>query len=98
MVIVWIVDSWQELIGTCYIIAVSAYGSLAAKKSGKRRRKAAESIDKRLQVIKEIIMGVRAFKMYAWKRKFRDLVARIRRFVSVYRPMGDKGLVYNVID
>ena len=32
MVIVWMVASWQELIGTCFLFAVSAYGSEKVEK------------------------------------------------------------------
>ena len=91
MAIIWKVASWQGLIGTCFLFAVSAYGSIAAKKAGELRKNTAELIDQRLQIIKEIIMGIRAVKMYAWEWKFRDLVAKIRRFVcqacaKCYRP------------
>ncbi|KAJ7381834.1 hypothetical protein OS493_038752 [Desmophyllum pertusum] len=79
MAIIWKVASWQGLIGTCFLFAVSAYGSIAAKKAGKLRRNAAELIDQRLQIIKEIVSGIRAVKMYGWEWKFRDLVAKIRR-------------------
>jgi len=74
--------SWQALIGTSFFVIVSAYGSVAAKKAGKLRRNAAELIDKRLQLIEEIIKGIRAIKMYAREWNFRTLVANIRRLVS----------------
>ena len=54
-----------------------AYGSVAAKKAGQSRRNAAELIDI------EIIKGIRAMKMYAWEWNFRELVAKIRRLLSL---------------
>lgn len=81
--IIWTVVAWQALIGACFFLAVSAYGASAARKAGKWRRKAADQIDKRLKVIKEIVAGIRVVKMYAWEGNFRDLVARIRRFVKI---------------
>ena len=83
LAIVWMVGSWQGLIGTSFLVIVFAYGSVAGKKAGQLRRSAAELIDKRLQLIEEIIKGVRAMKMYAWEWNFRVLVARIRRFVPI---------------
>ncbi|KAJ7388544.1 hypothetical protein OS493_036911 [Desmophyllum pertusum] len=52
MAIIWKVASWQGLIGTCFLFAVSAYGSIAAKKAGELRKNTAELIDQRLQIIK----------------------------------------------
>lgn len=83
LAIVWMVSSWQGLIGTSFLVIVFAYGSVVAKKAGEMRRNAAELIDKRLQIIEEIIKGIRAMKMYAWEWNLRELVAKIRRLVSV---------------
>ena len=83
LAIVWMVGSWQGLIGTSFLVIVFAYGSVAAKKAGQLRRNAAGLIDKRLQLIEETIKGVRAMKMYAWEWNCRALVARIRRLVPV---------------
>lgn len=83
LAIVWMVGSWQGLIGTSFLVIVFAYGAVAAKRAGQLRRNAAELIDKRLQLIEEIIKGIRAMKMYAWEWNFRALVARIRRLVPV---------------
>lgn len=77
--IVWMVASWQGVIGTSFLFVVFAYGSVAAKKAGQLRRNAAELIDKRLQLIEEIIKGIRAMKMYAWEWNFRAVIARIRK-------------------
>ena len=70
--------------GVGFLVLVSVYGSLAASKSGRIRKKVAAQTDKRLQIMKEIVSGIRVVKMYAWERNFRDLVAQIRRFVHIY--------------
>lgn len=75
--------SWQALIGVVFLVFVSVYNSLAAKKSGKIRKKVAAQTDKRLEMMKEIVSGIRVVKMYAWEWNFRDLVAQIRRFVHI---------------
>ena len=89
--LVWYLVAWQALIGVCFFVVVSVYGSLAAHKAGNIRKTAAAQTDKRLEAMKEIIAGIRVVKMYVWEWNFRDLVALIRRlvyhscFVSFYR-------------
>lgn len=70
--------------GVGFLVLVSVYGSLAASKSGRIRKKVAAQTDKRLEIMKEIVSGIRVVKMYAWERNFRDLVAEIRRFVHIH--------------
>ena len=82
MVLVWYLVAWQALIGTSFFLLVVAYGSFAAHKAGKVRHQSAAVTDKRLEIMKEIITGIRVVKMYAWEWNFRDLVAQIRRLVS----------------
>lgn len=77
----WYLVAWQALVGVGFLVLVSVYGSLAASKSGRIRKKVAAQTDKRLEIMKEIVSGIRVVKMYAWERNFRDLVAQIRRFV-----------------
>ena len=91
LALLWCLVAWQALIGVCFFVVVSVYGSLAAHKAGNIRKTAAAQTDKRLEAMKEIIAGIRVVKMYAWEWNFRDLVALIRRlvyhscFVSFYR-------------
>lgn len=79
---IWKVVAWQALAGTFVFWVVFVYGSLTARKAAQWRRKAADQIDKRLEVMKEIISGIRAVKMYAWEWNFKNLVTKIRRFVQ----------------
>lgn len=82
MAIVWYLVAWQALVGASFFLLVIAYGSFAAQKAGKIRQRSAAVTDKRLQIIKEIVAGIRVVKMYAWEWNFRDLVAQIRRCVQ----------------
>ena len=82
MVLVWYLVAWQALIGASFFLLVVAYGSFAAHKAGKIRQQSAAVTDKRLEIMKEIITGIRVVKMYAWEWNFRDLVAQYRRLVS----------------
>ena len=81
VVLVWYLVAWQALIGTSVFLLVVAYGSFAAHKAGKVRHQSAAVTDRRLEIMKEIITGIRVVKMYAWEWNFTDLVAQIRRFV-----------------
>ena len=80
----WYLVACQALVGVGFLVLVSVYGSLAASKSGRIRKKVAAQTDKRLEIMKEIVSGIRVVKMYAWERNFRDLVAQIRRFVHIH--------------
>ena len=81
MVLLWYLVAWQALIGASFFLLVFAYGSFAAQKAGKVRHQSAAVTDKRLEIMKEIITGIRVVKMYAWEGNFTDLVAQIRRLV-----------------
>ena len=83
LALMWYLIGWQGLIGVSFFIFVSVYGSLGAQKAGSIRKKAAAQTDKRLEIMKEIIAGIRLVKMYAWEWNFRDLVAQIRRLESM---------------
>ena len=81
MILVWYLVAWQALIGASFFLLVFAYGSFAAHKAGKVRHQSAAVTDQRLEIMKEIITGIRVVKMYAWEGNFTDLVAQIRRLV-----------------
>ena len=83
MALVWYLVAWQALIGASFFLVVVAYGSFAAHKAGKVRQQSAEVTDERLQMMKEIIAGIRVVKMYAWEWNFSDVVANIRGLVSI---------------
>ena len=81
MVLLWYLVAWQALIGASFFLLVVVYGSFTAHKAGKVRHQSAAVTDKRLEIMKEIISGIRVVKMYAWEWNFTDLVAQIRRLV-----------------
>ena len=84
MALLWYLVAWQAMIGATVFLAVAAYGSYAAHKAGKIRHQSAAVADKRLEMMKDIITGIRVVKMYAWEWNFRDLVAQIRRLQLVF--------------
>ena len=81
LVFLWYLVAWQALIGACYFLFVLVYGGVAAQKAGNVHKEAAAQTDKRLEIMKEIVAGIRLVKMYAWEWNFREMVAQIRRFV-----------------
>ncbi|KAJ7392175.1 hypothetical protein OS493_013547 [Desmophyllum pertusum] len=89
MALLWYLVAWQALIGASFFLAVVAYGSFSAHKAGKVRHQSAAITDKRLEIMKDIITGIRVVKMYAWEWNFTDLVAQIRRKeISLIRIRG----------
>ena len=83
LAIIWILVAWQALLGACFMLVVAVYGSLSARKTAIWRRHASQLIDDRLEVMKEIVAGIRAVKMYAWEWNFKELVATIRRYIHI---------------
>ena len=47
----------------------------------------AKYTDERVKVMNEIISGIRVIKMYGWEYAFKNLIARIRRYVCMYVSM-----------
>ncbi|KAJ7392174.1 hypothetical protein OS493_013546 [Desmophyllum pertusum] len=89
MALLWYLVAWQAMIGASFFLAVVSYGSFAAHKAGKVRHQAAAVTDKRLEIMKNIITGIRVVKMFAWEWNFTDLVAQIRRKeISLIRIRG----------
>ena len=83
LTIIWKLVAWQALLGACFMLVVAVYGSLSARKTAIWRRHASKLIDNRLEVMKEIVAGIRAVKMYAWEWNFRALVATMRRYIHI---------------
>ena len=81
LILLWYLVAWQALIGVFFFVLIIVYNTLAGHKSGRIRAKAATQTDRRLEIIKEIVSGIRLVKMYAWEGNFRELVAQLRRLV-----------------
>ena len=83
LAIIWKLVAWQALLGACFMLVVTVYGSLSARKTAIWGRHASQLIDSRLEVMKEIVAGIRAVKMCAWEWNFKELVATIRRYIHI---------------
>ncbi|XP_068682854.1 ATP-binding cassette sub-family C member 4-like [Montipora foliosa] len=89
LVLVWYLVAWQALIGVCVFLFLSVLEAIGARKAGIVRKKAAAQTDKRLEIMKEIVAGIRIVKMYAWEFKYKDMVEQIRRQeISLIRIRG----------
>lgn len=78
-ILLWYLIGWPALVGAGFFLIVITYISLLSKKAGHLREKAASMTDKRLEVMNEIIAGIRAVKMYAWEWNFRDMIRNLRK-------------------
>ena len=73
---------WKALVGVGVYIVAMVYISKMSHKNGKLRHKTALATDKRLEVMNEIVSGIRTVKMYAWEWKFTETIKQLRRCVS----------------
>lgn len=65
--------------GAGFFLVVITYISVLSRKAGQLREKAASVTDGRLEIMNEVIGGIRAVKMHAWEWKFRDMIRNLRR-------------------
>ena len=69
---------WQALVGFAVTVVLIIYQRKVAELVARLRKTAAELADQRLRLLKEIIVGIRAVKMYAWEEHFRTTVGSVR--------------------
>ena len=78
---------WPSLIGTSYLLLISVYQSYGSRLAANLRKKAVVLADKRVQMINEIIHGIRTIKLYSWEQYFVNSVSAVRGLVKVcYHP------------
>lgn len=78
-VLLWYLVGWQALIGAGFYLVVIMYISLMSRIAGHFHEKAVSITDKRLEIMNEIIAGIRAVKMNAWEWNFNDIITGIRK-------------------
>lgn len=78
-ILLWYLIGWQALVGAGFFLIVITYISVLSKKAGHLRERAVSMTDKRLEIMNEIIAGIRAVKMHAWEWDFRDLIRNLRK-------------------
>lgn len=65
--------------GASFFLVVITYISVLSRKAGQLREKAASVTDERLEIMNEVIGGIRAVKMHAWEWNFREMIRNLRK-------------------
>ena len=77
----WKLIGWQTIGGIIFAIILIAYQTALGKLFKLLQDRVARLTDKRLQLVYDVISGIRVLKMNAWEWCFRDLVHGVRRYV-----------------
>ena len=77
----WKLIGWQTIGGIIFAIILIAYQTALGKLFKLLQDRVARLTDKRLQLVYDVISGIRVLKMNAWEWCFRDLVYGVRRYV-----------------
>lgn len=78
--ILWFLMGWRALVRVAFYAIALVYIIGMSHQSGKLRQKTAETTDRRLEAMNEILSGIRAVKMYAWEWKFAEMIKQLRRY------------------
>ena len=79
--LLWTLIGWQTIGGTIFAIILITYQTALGKLFKILQDRVAQLTDKRLQLVYDVISGIRVLKMNAWEWCFRDLVYGVRRYV-----------------
>ena len=80
--LLWYFIGWQALMGIIFLFLLVPFGGYLSYLSGKLRLKTAVITDRRINLMTEIIAGIREVKTHAWEWFFRDQVKETRRLVE----------------
>ena len=70
---------WQALIGVGFLIALIPCVFKISSVCGRLRKETAEVTDRRISLMSELVIGIRALKTHAWEEKYREKVEEVRR-------------------
>ena len=79
--LVWNLVGWQTFGGVVFSILLIAYQTTLGNVFKILQDKAAKLTDRRLQLIHDVISGIRVLKMNAWEWCLFNLVSGVRRYV-----------------
>lgn len=83
--LLWRFIGWQALMGFIFLLLLVPFGGSMIYLSGKLRGKTACVSDERINLIAEIVAGIREVKTYAWEWIFREQIEDTRRLVKKQR-------------
>ncbi|KAJ7376022.1 hypothetical protein OS493_037414 [Desmophyllum pertusum] len=69
---------WPAVIGTGYLLLILFYQGYGSRMAVTLRHKAVVLADKRVQIINEIIRGIRTIKLCSWEQYFGNSVSGVR--------------------
>ena len=75
---------WPALIGTSYLLLILVYQGYGSRLAANLRQKAVVLADKRVQIISEIIRGIRTIKVCSWEHYFGKSVSVVRGLVNFF--------------
>ena len=73
---------WPALIGTCYLLLVLVYQFYGSILAANLRLRVVVLADKRVQMINEIVRGIRTIKVCSWEKYFGNSVSELRGLVE----------------
>ena len=73
---------WPAVIGTGYLLLILCYQGYGSRLAATLRQKAVVLADKRVQIINEIIRGIRTIKLGSWEQYFGNSVSGVRGLVE----------------
>jgi len=79
-IILWLLTGWRALAGVAFYVITIVYITVASHQTKHLRIKSAAATDKRLEVMNEILSGIRAVKIYAWEMNFAETIKQLRRY------------------
>ena len=73
---------WPALIGTSYLLLVLVYQFYGSILAANLRLRVVVLADKRVQMINEIVRGIRTIKVCSWEKYFGNSVSELRGLVE----------------
>ena len=73
---------WPALIGTSYLLLILVYQGYGSRLAANLRLRVVALADKRVQMINEIIRGIRTIKVCSWEQYFENSVSEVRGLVK----------------
>ena len=78
-ILLFLLIGWRALLGVSFYIVILFFISKMSTETGKLRNKTAAATDRRLELMNEIVAGIRTVKMYAWEWNFTRAIKELRR-------------------
>ena len=81
--LLWYFIGWQALMEIIFLFLLVPFGGFLSYLSGKLGLETAVISDRRINLMTEIVAGIREVKTHAWEWFFRDKIKETRRLVEL---------------